>query len=82
MAKRHIELTTLSLLGKRSEWERFGQHLPEGGVLIVVPKDNPEARRILLKIAEGFRAIGWEVGVHCFSQGATYHPNQSRLRAL
>jgi len=35
--KKYMELTTVSLLEKRSEWERLGQHLPEGSLLIVVP---------------------------------------------
>ena len=62
--KRYIELTTLSLLEKRSEWERFGQHLPEGGLLIVVPEDNHEASPFLLKIAQSFREMGREVEIH------------------
>ena len=58
-----MELTTVSLLDKRSEWERLGQHLPEGGLLIVVPEKNSEASPSLLKIAQSFRETGREVEI-------------------
>ena len=61
--KRYIELTTVSLLDKRSEWEQFGKHLPEGGLLIVVPEDSPQASRFLLRTAQSFREIGREVEI-------------------
>jgi hypothetical protein len=69
--KRYIELTTLSLLEKRSEWERFGQHLPEGGLFIVVSQDNPGAWRFLLRIARSFRETGRAVEIHYVPQGPT-----------
>jgi len=70
--KKYSELTTLSLLEKRSEWERFGHDLPEGGLLIVAPEDNPEASRFLLKIAKSFREEGWEVEIRYFPEGPVY----------
>ena len=67
--KTYIELTTLSLLERRGEWKRFGDHLPEGGLLIVAPQGNLKTRCFLRKIADSFRQIGWEVEIHYLSQG-------------
>ena len=62
--RRHLELTTVSLLAKREAWERLGHHLPEGGMLIVMPQDSPISSRCLLKVAQAFRNLGREVRIH------------------
>jgi len=61
--KRHIELTTLSLLEKRNQWEHLARHLPDGSLLIIAPKDNRQASLPLLKVAQSFRDTRGEVEI-------------------
>ena len=61
--KRHIELTTLSLLKKRGQWAHLASHLPDGSLLIVAPKDNPRASSPLFKVAQSFRDTGRQVEI-------------------
>jgi len=63
MTKRHIELTTLSLLKKRNQWVHLAPRLPEGSLLIVVPQDNPRVSSPLFKVAQSFRDTGRQVEI-------------------
>ena len=61
--KNHLELTTGSLMGRRSQWAYLAEDVPEGALLIVVPESIPKARTLLMKVAECFARRGGDAVV-------------------
>ena len=59
--KSYLELTTASLLKQRGRWASLAGGLPQGGLLLVAPQDNPKIQACLLRIAQSFRERGGEV---------------------
>lgn len=63
--KVHLELTTASLLAQQSQCASLYMDLPEGSLLLLVPKNDPKIRQCLLKVAEDFRKRGGHVVICC-----------------
>lgn len=59
--KPYLELTTASLLKQRGRWASWTGGLPQGGLLLVAPQNNPKIQACLLRIAQSFRELGGEV---------------------
>ena len=60
VAKKHLELTTGSLLIRRSRWAFLTNNLPQRSLLLVVPRDRPRIRICLLRVAQTYASRGGE----------------------
>ena len=56
--KNYLELTTGSLLARRGQWASLADSLPEGTLLLVVPKYGAKITTCVLKIARSFTERG------------------------
>jgi len=54
LTKPYLELTTASLLAHQCHWASLCNELPKGGLLVVLPDNNPRVRLCPLKVAEDF----------------------------
>jgi hypothetical protein len=62
--KKHIVLTTGSLLGKRVEWGRLARRLSAGGFLIVLPAGYIARWGFIARMAQNLKASGRDVEIH------------------
>ena len=75
--KTYLELTTGSLLARRGQWASLASNLPEGALLLVVPKESSEITTCLLKIARSFTERGGKAVVHYCARG---YPQEHTLK--
>ena len=67
--KTYLELTTGSLLARRGQWASLANNLPEGALLLVVPKDGAKITTCLLEISRSFTDHGGKAVVHYCARG-------------
>ena len=65
--KNHLELTTGSLMARRSQWAFLAEDLVEGSLLVVVPRGGPKTRTSLTTVARRFNERGGKALIHYWS---------------
>jgi hypothetical protein len=59
----NLVLVPGDLLPYQDEWQAIANRLPRRAVLIVLPKDNPAQRQIMLSVAKTLSEAGHQVRV-------------------
>lgn len=68
----NLALVPASLLAFKAQWQAIANRMPQGTVLIVLPKTNGTARRSADMVVRYLRAEGRSVAVMVFERLTTY----------